>query len=395
MNHSTWKQVTACIYFICISILVVAFCSGCTKEVNGKEINYVLESGDTVIKYTGQLVNGTPEGTCDATIQSGNTLWEYHGTIENSRFANTGTVKDMPYLLCATAGDYSGLYTGDVCNGLPDGLGTFRYSADSSLFTYKGAWKAGEIHGAGQLSSNIHVVHFTNGLDREGSYDGEVVDGIPCGNGEFSATNAEGVHYQYNGEWKDGLFNGQGTIVFDSDEYFNRIGTFTDGEFTPTFTDLFVSLGTGVPKFDLSVKQISMLNFFHNNDRGDKWKQSELTAFLSKYTYSSLKISQYKKKPSDFQNRLIFLGNSRIVQINEYDDLLGYSDVTFRMILANQAGSDIAYAYGIGETPKMYEGTNIHVWGYPLGTSFYDGVDGQTVPCTVIYVFAIAYADQQ
>lgn len=388
------KHTITYISFVCTILLVIAFFSACTKEVNGEEIDYVLASGDMVTKYSGQLVGGKPEGTCIATIQSGSSSWEYHGTIENATLVNLGSVTSMPYLLHSTGGDYSGLYTGDVWNGEPDGHGNFRYSDGDSFLTYDGTWEAGKMHGEGQLNSNVHVVHFTDGLDRKGFYEGDVVDGIPCGNGKFSATNSEGVHYQYDGEWKSGLYNGQGRLIFDSDAYYDRIGTFTDADFTPTFIELFVSLGTREPKFDLSEKQIEMLNFFNDNDKGDQWEEGEFASFLSEHTYDSLKNAQYVKNPSNYQEKLIFWKNSRIVQINEYDNLLGYDATSFRMILTNQDGTEVVYAYGIGETPEMFEGTNIHVWGYPLGASSYESDSKQTISCVVAYIFAIAYADR-
>ena len=381
-------------FIICASLCAAVLCTGCTKEVCGEELNYPLASGDVITNYTGRLVNGAPDGECTAIIRSGNALWEYCGFIEKDALTETGRVTDMPIQVAWEEMELFGYYTGSVLNGLPDGEGGFDYLKGESYLSYQGAWKSGEISGEGELKSNVYVVHFQNGIDRKGIYDGSVTDGIPCGYGEFNAVNSEGVHYKYSGEWNDGLFDGQGKMFFDSDDYFDHIGTFAEGEFAPTFTDLFVSLGTEAPKFDLSEKQIEMLNFFNENDKGDQWEQSEFASFLAEYTYDSVKIAQYAKNPKEYQEKLLFLKNSKIVQINEYDDFLGYDDVAFRTILTNQADTEVAYAYGIGETPEMYEGTNIHVWGYPLGSSSYESIGGQIINCTVIYIFAIAYADQ-
>lgn len=69
------KHAITYISLICTIILVIAVFSGCTKNVNGEEINYVLASGDIVTKYTGQLVGGKPEGSCTAIIQSSNSTY--------------------------------------------------------------------------------------------------------------------------------------------------------------------------------------------------------------------------------------------------------------------------------------------------------------------------------
>lgn len=52
--------------------------------------------------------------------------------------------------------------------------------------------------------------------DREGIYTGEVVDGIPEGQGIFTSVNPNGVTWTHTGEFKGGHFNGYGIAEWES-----------------------------------------------------------------------------------------------------------------------------------------------------------------------------------
>lgn len=53
-------------------------------------------------------------------------------------------------------------------------------------------------------------------LPRTGTYTGEVVDGLPNGHGRFDTVGSTGAKWYYDGEFKDGDFNGQGKCVFET-----------------------------------------------------------------------------------------------------------------------------------------------------------------------------------
>ncbi len=429
---------------ICIAI------TGCTNEVENESLNYKMSDSNIIVTYSGMLTDGVPSGDCFAVIETNGQRWEYIGAIGNGTFSGEATVKEMPFAYTIVDRIYQGCYSGSVVDGIPDGQGKFmhnegdmcitcegswengvflenatvsgipfsfdyenrsylgQYSGvlrdgkpngrgsfsfykDEDYIEYDGMWMEGRMSGEGELNSTVYVVHFSD-VDRQGIYTGRVKDGLAYGQGSFMATNSAGVSYQYDGEWKDGLFNGQGNIHYDDDGG-DYIGNFEDGEFKPSFTDVFVSLGTSNPKFRLTDKQIEMLAFFNDNDKGDDWDHEELAAFLDEYTYSSVSIVQYKKKPSDYDEKLFFLSNATVEQINEYDNFMEYGKTGFRMIVTSPAGDEVAYLYGIGETPDIFEGSKLHIWGYPLAYSSYKNVNDQDIYCIVLYTFAIAYAN--
>jgi hypothetical protein len=63
--------------------------------------------------------------------------------------------------------------------------------------------------------------------DRTGIYTGEVVNGIPNGQGAFISKNPEGIMWTYTGELKDGQFNGNGIVEWESGD--KREGTYQNG----------------------------------------------------------------------------------------------------------------------------------------------------------------------
>ena len=86
-------------------------------------------------------------------------------------------------------------------------------------------------------------------IENTGTYTGEVVDGIPNGTGRFDTQNKEGTSWYYDGEFVNGVFQGQGTCVFDAEKELRETGTYENGAFTPTLSELVAT----VPQFILDV----------------------------------------------------------------------------------------------------------------------------------------------
>ena len=85
-------------------------------------------------------------------------------------------------------------------------------------------------------------------IQRTGTYTGEVVDGIPNGTGRFDTQNEEGTSWYYDGEFVNGVFQGQGTCVFNAEKEWKETGTYENGAFTPTLSELVAT----VPQFILN-----------------------------------------------------------------------------------------------------------------------------------------------
>lgn len=90
----------------------------------------------------------------------------------------------------------------------------------------------------------VTIMEGTESLDIDGKYTGELVDGKPQGVGTFKAEIENGYSYVYDGSFSDGKYNGQGvtTIIIDGETKVAS-GTYTNGEFTPTTGESFNYIG--------------------------------------------------------------------------------------------------------------------------------------------------------
>ena len=154
----------------------------------------------------------------------------------------THNVEDKEISISFNEQSISGTYTGSVSKGVPHGEGRFTSKEDGRTFDYTGQWEEGKIVGKGKLTDTKYVVHFSD-LDRVGEYSGDVVNGKAQGNGSFTAFNDEQVKYTYTGSWHNGLFNGQGVCKYDSEDYCVNAGNFKDGEFAPDKLEFIKSIG--------------------------------------------------------------------------------------------------------------------------------------------------------
>lgn len=78
--------------------------------------------------------------------------------------------------------------------------------------------------------------------DRTGKYSGEMVDGIPHGQGKFTSQNSDGEKWTYEGEFKNGHFDGEGKTTWANGQV--EIGTYKDDTIIPIKGDEIKSLYT-------------------------------------------------------------------------------------------------------------------------------------------------------
>ena len=123
------------------------------------------------------------------------------------------------------------VYVGEVKDGNPHGKGKITVS-DEEVRSYEGDWVEGIPCGRG-------IFCFTNGNIYEGEvydavpqgkgimkyadgtvYEGDVDCGIPHGTGKMTFANGD----IYEGEWKDGAYHGKGRYMW-------KDGTYKDGIF--------------------------------------------------------------------------------------------------------------------------------------------------------------------
>lgn len=122
-----------------------------------------------------------------------------------------GKVTDRPYTMTDGNSDtYSGLYTGewDKKNEWPNGTGTFVIENDGG--TYEGEWVDGVAEGQGTIE-----------WDNGDHYEGEWKDGMRNGQGTY--TSVEGNGFVYEGEFKNNERSGSGTMNWEAEDGTNYI----------------------------------------------------------------------------------------------------------------------------------------------------------------------------
>lgn len=145
-------------------------------------------------------------------------------------------VSDMQMSVTYDGIEYSGLFTGTLKNGKPDGEGTFQPdNTDRDYFSYKGTWIDGEPRGEGEMKTDHYTIDFYT-VQRTGIYSGHVNNLIAESAGSFEAYTDADEKYYYTGSFENGTFNGYGRREFPEEtEYGIEEGNFTDGLFDPTF----------------------------------------------------------------------------------------------------------------------------------------------------------------
>ena len=371
-----------------ILLAAALFLPGCTaataettpKPVENASVSLVLGEETVTGLYTGETLNRLPHGEGVFTAESGFT---FTGTFAAGSPA-TGDGESMPMSLRWDDIAYTGTYTGQVADALPHGEGSFTGASATDLtLTLSGGWEAGEPHGEGQVRAELYRALW-QGKVRPGVYEGEVLHGLPHGEGTFTGEDEQGS-FTYTGQWEDGLFHGQGTLRYRSDRMYVRQGTFTDGGFTPDYPEALNTVGSYEPLFTLNESQMEFLTQYpglwdEEHDRRNYLK-SEYIPLLNHRFYHS----QLFKTPERFENNWLRLNSCRLIDRRE---------VTFDngMTVHTLTAVDPTYTYTfqcylVGDVPEdLKQRSTLDMYVVYLGMSHYTNTLGQETPCALAVV---------
>lgn len=289
-------------------------------------------------------------------------------------------VKDKSVTVNFQSKDYVGSYTGTYENGAPNGQGEFTYKKGKKYLNYKGTFKDGHFSDTGELDTSILLVKFKEG-DVDGNYKGDVVNGIPNGNGTFFAVNSDNYKYTYEGKWKNGNFNGYGTLTWDDDDDMTEIGNFEDGTFVPSFKDIMVSYGTnGNLPYTISDKANTFLE--NHSELFPAESYEKVVPFINnsiQYKHLSKSVEQYGDQVVTMAGKVQDIYED--VEDNEADKY------TFTAIIVSDDDFNYYYIFYPGKC-DIYEGDSVIIYGIPVGSSGYDNMGGGT---TLVEVMAGCY----
>jgi len=344
-----------------------------------------LQNEDVNGTFTGAAVSGQPSGS--GVFSASDTEMKYEGELTNGGLSGEGKVSDFMYTLEYDSNEYLGVYNGDIIDGMISGEGSFDYEQDDVYFNYVGGWLDGAFAEDGFLKSNDFTVHFSE-VSRTGTFEGEMFDGMAHGHGVFSAVNDDDVSYVYTGDWEKNLYNGQGILIFDDDMYFDRIGTFEDGDFTPTVSEAFVSFGTvdamGYSVNDYSIEFMNEHNSLFTSESKEDTK--ELISILNELTNSAFAYGEFSKNPSRYDGGIFKATRLTVNQIVE-QEMWGSIERTF--LIAQDRNWNVYFINYLGYADGIYAGNRITLYALPLDyMTFENSLGGVTwaIACAAIYI---------
>jgi len=334
---------------------------------------YRLSLGDKVYigTYSGDALAGIPAGMGTFTSGDSSDLLIYTGSWAEGVPSGQGSIEVEGLSIVYQDVTHTGKYVGDVVDGIPSGTGDFTAAGDKGQLSYSGIWESGKITGPGKMDTDCYTVHFNDGAIRTGTYSGDILAGLAEGEGSFTARNSENSLYTYTGQWKNGLFHGQGVRYFPEEDDYRFEGSFTAGDYTPNVAEFFRFYGT-LPEHEYSVssKAWSTLrahpNVFLKNDASGTYVSID----------NSFSYNAFTKNPSKYGDKLISVSSLRVVQIFEYEEY-GY-EYSF-LILDRPYGDEVYYVRIFGHLDNIYEGDYVTLTALPLDYFTYPNVSGTSI----------------
>ncbi len=234
---------------LAIALVLLLALTACNNSNEPKEVTDMAYTAEICGQsfsgtYTGTTVEELPHGAGTFTYESKKEELTYSGQWENGTIIGIGELEYDGFVLEYNETEYIGLYSGQTENGFPCGEGTFEGEKRDKYLVYEGSWKDGNLAEEGYLEANEFPVDVGNDIIRYGDFKGDVIDGIPTGEGSYSAKNDKGITYTYKGNWLSGQFNGEGELIFNHNNYYIQRGNFTNGVFAPTPIQFFTAIGT-------------------------------------------------------------------------------------------------------------------------------------------------------
>lgn len=220
--------------------------------------------------------------------------------------------------------------------------------------------------------------------ERTGTYSGETVNGVPEGHGTFKTTNPAGNPWYYEGEFTNGAFNGQGKSIWPVDENsdedeLSEIGTYTDGLFTPTKSELIQHLGTfrWLGEFSISDETKSFIdsheNLFPTQNDSDL---QDLESFVDR----TIQYKHLTKSLSKYLSNIVEISNVSVVQIFE-TPIAGHT-ITSMLVQDQDFNSIVIY---FDRPLEVYQGDSVSIFGLPVASTGFDNVGGGTTNVIVLY----------
>lgn len=208
--------------------------------------------------------------------------------------------------------------------------------------------------------------------ERTGKYTGEVIDGIPNGNGKFETVNPAGAKWYYEGEFKDGLFDGNGITLWESGSV--KKGEFIKNLWSPKPIELidYLYYNSINENFAVSDKAYSFIsehaNLFPSQNIDD----------LTEFVDESIEYRKITKDPTVFGDKIMKLKNITVAQIF-VEKIEDSNDVKYTYMIACDDDWNYYEIYYFGNVEDVYDGDLVStIYAIPVNTGGYENIGGGT-----------------
>lgn len=211
----------------------------------------------------------------------------------------------------------------------------------------------------------------------EGQYTGQLLNGVPEGEGTFVAQNDSGVTWEYSGEFKNGMFDGKGSSTWDGIDWMES-GTYSEGLFTPNTFEMFNSISsTEAAPYKISEENQT---FIESNPDLFPAENEDAKVTMSTFIQEDLTYPMMSKTLSGFEGKLYRCSSALVGQVFQ-ESLFGRS---ITRIVARDQDYNYYYILYDGVLPDVYDGTSISFVGLPVSSSGFDNVGGGTTNVIVL-----------
>lgn len=222
--------------------------------------------------------------------------------------------------------------------------------------------------------------------ERTGTYSGEVIKGIPNGVGKFETTNSNGDVWYYEGEFKDGSFNGEGICTWPDNGY-TEAGHYEDGLFVPTKTQFFDNMILTYSRnmFKSAVKlSDTTKTMIASNENIFPAITEEAKDQARKLMDPSIEYKHLTKSVGSYLDKLIYFKNQTVLQVEEFNY---WGHTITRMFTQSADYSDSHYLFYDGSI-DVFDGDVITFVSLPVSSTSFDNIGGG-VTNTIVSVASI------
>ena len=210
----------------------------------------------------------------------------------------------------------------------------------------------------------------------EGSYSGEVVDGIPNGYGRFDSQNDFGDTWYYEGYFKNGRFDGEGGAYW-SDGY-SEVGTYIDGAFRPTYPEILEHYS----KYDSITFSMNSSSKSFVEEHMDLFPATteQASAEVDALIDPSIGYPQIEKSLTSVQDKLCLRENTYVIQVGEINE----RGSIITTLLVGDKNGDYFYIIYNGSLPEIYSDMYVDFIGLPIAITSFDNIGGGITNAAVI-----------